>query len=95
MIAHRLSALQNKKASHQANPLCVLYTTALFEEWSMKNRAKGSTHHAEAELRHVTVSFATVRFKQYNYDRLGVFVEVNDVETQNIISHREDGASMD
>ena len=28
----------------RTNPLCVLYTTALFEEWSMNNRTKGSTH---------------------------------------------------
>ncbi len=29
-------------ASHQANPLCVLYTTALFEDWSISNRARSS-----------------------------------------------------
>ena len=49
---------------------------------------------AEPKLNIVTISFSTIRFKQYNNDRLSIFIEVNDGKTQNIISHRENREAM-
>ncbi len=79
-------------SSRQANPLRVLYTTALFEEYGTNRKREHAP--SKPKPNSVTISFPTIRFKQYN-NRQSIFVEVNDGKTQNIIGHRENGATMD